>query len=122
VDAKLEALWTSAALVWDLVQGEADGPSSLATSLSTVAKEVESQINTTAANGVRWGTQSMLVTASSHFPELKSDLELLGSGRNTDLHDEQADVFWPLVSMASDSLSSLVTSLFARDPLDNTEG
>jgi hypothetical protein len=37
VDAELEALRTSATLNRDLVLGEADGPSSLVTSLSMVA-------------------------------------------------------------------------------------
>jgi hypothetical protein len=44
-----------------------------------VAEEVEGRIDTAAANGVRWGTQSALVTTLSHFPELKSELDLLGS-------------------------------------------
>jgi hypothetical protein len=37
-DAELEALWTLAMWVWDLVLGSADGPSSLAGSMSMVAK------------------------------------------------------------------------------------
>jgi hypothetical protein len=56
VDAELEVMQTFAALVRDLILGEASGPSSLAMSLSMVAEEVENWINTTAANGVRWGT------------------------------------------------------------------
>jgi hypothetical protein len=80
VDAELEALWTSAAHVQDLVLGDVDGPSSLVMSLSMMAKEVEGQINTVAANGVQWGTRSAWVTTLSHFPELKSELELLRSG------------------------------------------
>jgi hypothetical protein len=56
VDAELEALRTSATLVWDVILGEAGGPSSLVMSLSMVAEEVENWINTTAANGVWWGT------------------------------------------------------------------
>jgi hypothetical protein len=57
---ELEALWTSAALAWDLVLGEADGPSSLAMSLSMVVEEVGCRINTATANGVPWGTRSVL--------------------------------------------------------------
>jgi hypothetical protein len=37
------------------------------------------------------GTRSALVAALLHFLELKSKLELLGSGRNADLIDDQAD-------------------------------
>jgi hypothetical protein len=51
-DAELEALWTSAALVWDLVLGKASGPSSLVMSLSMAEEEVENRINIAAANGV----------------------------------------------------------------------
>jgi hypothetical protein len=80
----LEALWTSVARVWDLVLDNIDGPSSLAVSLSMVAELLEGQIDATTANGVCWGTRSALVTALSHILELKSELKLLGSGRNAD--------------------------------------
>jgi hypothetical protein len=55
------------------------------------AEEVEKWVNAVATNGVRWGTQSTLVAALSHFPELEPELELLGSGRDADLSDSQAD-------------------------------
>jgi hypothetical protein len=45
-----------------------------------VAELLEGRIDTTVANGVRCGTQSTLVSALSHFLELKSELEILGSG------------------------------------------
>jgi hypothetical protein len=64
VDAKLEVLQTSVALVRDLVLGDVDIPSSLVMSLSMVVEEVESRINTAAANGVRWGTRSALFAAN----------------------------------------------------------
>jgi hypothetical protein len=73
------------------VLGNVDGLSSLAASLSMVAELLEGRIDTMAANGVRWGTQSALVVALSHFPELKSELELLESRRNADLTDDQFD-------------------------------
>jgi hypothetical protein len=57
-DEELEALWTSAAFVWDLILGDANGSSSLAASLAMVAEEVEKWVNAAAANGVQWGTQS----------------------------------------------------------------
>jgi hypothetical protein len=66
-------------------------------------------------------TRSALVTALSHFPKLKYELELLGFGWNADLSDDQADALWPLVSMASDSLASLVPSSFASDPPEDAE-
>jgi hypothetical protein len=56
VNAELEALQTSGRVVWDLILGEAGGPSSLVTSLSMVAKEDENRINTVATYGVWWGT------------------------------------------------------------------
>jgi hypothetical protein len=55
----------------------------------------------------------------SHFLELKTELELLGSGQNVDLDEGQADALWPLVSVASDSLALLVPSSMARDPPDD---
>jgi hypothetical protein len=90
-DTELEALSTSAALVRDLVLGEANRPSSLATSLSMAEEVVENWINTVTANGVRRWTRSMLVVALSYFPKLKSKLELLRSRWNADLSDDQAD-------------------------------
>jgi hypothetical protein len=73
------------------VLGIVDEPSSLVMSLSMAAKMVEGRINNAGANGVRWGTRPVLVTALSHFPELKSELELLRSGQSVDLSDDQVD-------------------------------
>jgi hypothetical protein len=56
VDAELGALWTLVARIRDLVLGNADGPSSLAASLSMVAELLKGRIDTAAANGVHWGT------------------------------------------------------------------
>jgi hypothetical protein len=64
----------------------------------------------------------VLVTALSHFPELKSKLELLGSRSNADLTDDQVDALWSMVSVALDSLVSLVPSLIAHDPPDDAGG
>jgi hypothetical protein len=102
-----------------MVLGNADGPSSLAASLSMVVELLDGRIDTAATNGVRWGTGTMLVTALSHFLELKSELELLGSGQNADLTDDQANALWTLVSMALDSQASLVRSSIARNPPDD---
>jgi hypothetical protein len=104
-DAELEALQTSAARVQGLVLDNIDGLSSLAASLSTVVELLDGQIDTTTTNGVCWGTRSTLVAAMSHFLELKSELQLLGSGCNVDLTEDQADALWTRVRMASDSLA-----------------
>jgi hypothetical protein len=113
VGTELEALRTSAARVQDLVLDNIDGPSSLSVSLSIMAELLEVQIDATTANRVRRGTRSLLVASLSHFLELKSELELLGFGRNADLIEDHADA-------ASDSLASLVPSSVARDPPDGT--
>jgi hypothetical protein len=81
----------SAALVQDLVLGDVDGLSSLVASLSMVVELFKSQIDTATANGVCWGTRSVLVVALPHFLGLKSELELLGSGQIVDLTNDQAD-------------------------------
>jgi hypothetical protein len=93
VDAELEALWSSAARVRELVLDNADGSSSLAASLSMAVELLEDWVDAMATNGVRWGTQSALVAALSHFPELDTELELLGSRRNGDLTKDQVDAF-----------------------------
>jgi hypothetical protein len=80
-----------ATLVRDLVLANVDGPSSLVASLSMMAELLKGRIDIMAANGVRWGTRSALVAAMSHFSELKSELELLGSRQNEDLTHDQAD-------------------------------
>jgi hypothetical protein len=85
-----------------LVLDNADGPSSLMASLSTAVELFEGRINAAVANGVRWGTWSVLVAALSHFPELKSELEL----------------FRTRVRAASDSLASHVPPSVARSPPD----
>jgi hypothetical protein len=119
VNVELEAMWTSATLVQDLVLGDVDTPSSLVASLSMVAELLECWIDTMVTNGVHWGTRSMLVVSLLHFLELKSEVELLRSERNVDLTDDQADALWPSVSPTTNSLASLVPSLFAGDPPDN---
>jgi hypothetical protein len=57
VDAELEALWTLVVRVRDLVLDWADGPSSLAVSLSMVVELLEGWVDATAANEVRWVTR-----------------------------------------------------------------
>jgi hypothetical protein len=59
--------------------------------MSTVAELLEGQVDTVAANGVRWGTRSVLVTVLSHIPELEAKAELLGFGRNAVLTENRVD-------------------------------
>jgi hypothetical protein len=82
VDPELEALRTSATQVRDKVLDWADGPSSPVASLSMAAELLEGWVDATTANGVRWGTQSALVSALSHFPVLEAEREMHGSNRN----------------------------------------
>jgi hypothetical protein len=55
------------------------------------AELLEGWVDVTAANEVHWGTWSVLVTALSHFLELEAELELLGSGNNMTLTEDQVD-------------------------------
>jgi hypothetical protein len=44
----------------------------------------------------------------SHFPELGTELELLGYGLNADLIEDQVNALWTQARQASDSLLSFV--------------
>jgi hypothetical protein len=57
----------------------------------------------------------------SHFPELKPELELLESGHNVDLTEDEADALWTQVRTASDSLVLYVLSPVARRPVNGAE-
>jgi hypothetical protein len=118
-EAELEALRSSAARVPDLVLGDVEGLSLLSTSMSTVAERLEGRIDTVAANGVCWGSCSALVVAVSHFLELDTDLEVVGSGRNASLTKGEVDALWSWVCTAADSLASHVPSLVAHNPPDS---
>jgi hypothetical protein len=100
VEAELEALWTSTTWVRDLVLGNADGSSSLSASLSMVAELLRGRVDVVVANRVRWGTQSTLIAALSHFPELEAKLELLGSRSNAVQMEVQVDALWTLARSA----------------------
>jgi hypothetical protein len=92
------------------VLDNADGPPSLEASLSTIVELFEGQINTATANGFCGATLSTLVAALLHFPEQKPKLELLGSGHNTNLMEDQADALWTRVHVTSDALASHILS------------
>jgi hypothetical protein len=62
--------------------------SSLVTLLSSIMEPIEDRIDAMATNGIRCGTRSAIVGTLSHFPELKTELELLGSGSSIDLTED----------------------------------
>jgi hypothetical protein len=70
------------------VLDRAEGPSSLATSLSSVVELLGSHIDAAATHRVRRGTQSALVATLLNFSNLGTKQELLGSRRNMDLMDD----------------------------------
>jgi hypothetical protein len=98
------------------VLGGADGPSSLATSVPAVAELLGNHINAVATNGVRWGSRSVLVAVMSHFSELDTNLEVLGSSRSVGLIDDEIDALWSHVHATADSLVSHVPSSVACNP------
>jgi hypothetical protein len=63
----MEALLTFAPRVWDMVLDNANGPSSLAASMSMAVELLKGRMDATAANGVRWGSHSALVATVLHF-------------------------------------------------------
>jgi hypothetical protein len=86
-----------------LVLGSANGPSSLAASMSTAVELLKGLIGDAATNGVHWGSRSILVAVVSHFPEPMTELEVhwgsrmlevLGSARGADLTEDKADALW----------------------------
>jgi hypothetical protein len=88
VDTELEELRSLATRLQDMVMDNVGEPSSLAASLSTMVELLRDRIDTEVTSGVNCETQSALVAALSHLPELNSELELLVPGRNVDLMDD----------------------------------
>jgi hypothetical protein len=115
----LEALWSSVVQVQDLVLGDVDGSSSLATSMSVVVERLEGRIDTVAINRVRWGYRFALIAIVSHFSELDADLQVLGYGHSVGLTEDMVDVLWFYVRVAADSLASHVPPLVACNPPDS---
>jgi hypothetical protein len=120
VDTELEALQNSVVRVRDLVLEWADRPSSLAALLSLAAELLKGRIDCTTANRVYCGTQSMLATALSHFLELGTEIDLLGSKLSVNLIENQVDALWTQVCLASNLLLSYVPPSVARGPPDGT--
>jgi hypothetical protein len=119
VDAKLEALRTTAMRVWGLVLDNIDRSSSLAVPLSTMVELLKVRIDPMATNRVPWGIRYVLTADLSHFSELKSELELLRFRHNEDLTEDQGDALWTQVRVASDSLVSYVPPSVACNPPEN---
>jgi hypothetical protein len=118
-EVELEDLWSSAVRVQDMVQGDVDGSSSLAMSMSTVVGKLEVWIDAAGTNGVLWGSHSVLVATVSHFPELDANLKVLGSGCNTGLTKGKVDGLQSRVHAAADLLASHIPSSVAHNPLDS---
>jgi hypothetical protein len=119
VEAELKALRCPTAWVWDLVLGGANGLSSLATFMYVVAELLGNWINAVVVNEVRWGSHSTLVAVMLHFPELDTDLVVLGFGRTAGLTDDAVDALWSHMRVAAHTLASHVPSLVTHNPLDD---
>jgi hypothetical protein len=115
-DAELEALRTSVARIWDLVLGSVDGLSSLIASMSTAGVLLKGRINAATADGVCWGSYSMLVVVVSLFLELKTKLEELEFVHSADMTKDEADALLIRVCAALDSLALHVSSSLAHNP------
>jgi hypothetical protein len=63
----------------------------------------------------------VLATTLSHFPELATELKLLGSGRNTDLMDDWVDALWTHARQTLQSLASFVPTSIAHGSPDGME-
>jgi hypothetical protein len=78
------------------------------------------QVIMVALNGVRWGGVRLALTAVlSHFPKLEVELDLLGSGYNTDLSCDKMETLRTRTHWASMSLSSWVPPSAACGPPDD---
>jgi hypothetical protein len=64
-------------------------------------------------------SRSALDAVVSNSPELEAELEVLRSGRSTDLIEDEGGALWTRVHVALDSLVSHVPSLVARNSPDN---
>jgi hypothetical protein len=60
-----------------------------------------------------------LVAAVSHFLELEAELELLGSGRNVDLKEDQVDALWTQTRQASEPLVAFIPPSVAHGSPDD---
>jgi hypothetical protein len=101
------------------VLGGPAGTSSQVASLSSTAQLIEDCVDITTANGVYWGTRSALAATLSHFLKMEGELELLGSRRNMDLTEDQADALWSHTCHASELLAVFIPPSVAHDSPHN---
>jgi hypothetical protein len=99
-----EALQSLASRIRDPVLERYDETPPLAVALSPSTVLIEVHVDAVAINRVHWGAWLALTTILSHFPELGSELELLGSEYNADLMKDEMEAFWTRTSWASESL------------------
>jgi hypothetical protein len=90
----------------------------MAVPLSMAVELLEGWVDAMAANRVCCGTLSALVAALSYLPELEPVLELLRSGCNMDLTEDQVDALWARVCATSDPLASHVPPSVTHNPFD----
>jgi hypothetical protein len=88
--------------------------------LSSTADLIEGRVGAAAINKVHWGAWQEMTTVLLLFPELELELELLGSGYNADLTNNEMEVFWTRTYQASESLLLRVPPSVAHNPPDDT--
>jgi hypothetical protein len=66
------------------------------------------------------GAWLVLITALSHFPELVTELDRLGSRRNANLTEGQSDALWTQKHWASESLVLSIPLSVSRDSPEDT--
>jgi hypothetical protein len=91
----------------------------MAASMSTVMEQLEGRIDATVDIGVHCGSRPMLVAAVSHFTKLDADLEVLGSGPNMRLTEDEVNALWSQLCVAVDSLVLHVAFSVACNPPDS---
>jgi hypothetical protein len=113
---EIHALSSFATQIRDLVLERTDEMPSLVVALSSTPKQIEGHIDAAATNGVQWWAWLALTTVLSHFPKLELKLELVGSRYNADLIKDEMEDLWIQTQRASESLTSGVPPLVARNP------
>jgi hypothetical protein len=103
-EEELEDLRSSVVWVQNLVLGDVSKLSLTVLSMAVVTEQLDDRIDAAAANRVCWGSHSTLVAAVLHFPDLGTDLEVLGTERNMGLKEDEVNALWSRVHAAADSL------------------
>jgi hypothetical protein len=128
VPRRLHVLWDEwevlqhpATLVCGPVLGRPKETPPLVVALSVSIELIEGRVNAVAINGVHWGSRLVLTAVLPHFLELEAELELLGSGYNTDLMNDEmenllAKTYWALKFLSSKVPPSTAHSLPSSPP------